>query len=141
MDALLPFIAEHWVLSSAFVVIVVLLLINEWRHRNFGLVGLEPQEVVDLMNHHQSVVLDVRSEAQYSEGHILGAQNVTKENLNDKLKKLQKYKSKPVILVCAQGLDAPKVGSLLREQGFEQVYLLSGGLHAWKGQGLPLATN
>jgi rhodanese-related sulfurtransferase len=139
MEDLLPFLREHWVLSSILVVIVLLLLINEWRHRTFGLKKLDPQEVVSFMNHKSSIVIDIRAADIFSKGHILGAHNIEPSELQDKLKKYQKYKSKPVILVCAQGLDAPKIGSILLSEGFEEVYLMSGGLHAWTGQGLPLA--
>lgn len=138
MDALIPFLLEHWVLSSAFFIIVLLLLLNELRHRRFGLKSLEPQAVVDLINHHQGMVLDVRPSEQFKAGHIIGAENVTASELNKKLKKLQRFKSKPLVLVCDKGLDAPNVGGLLRAEGFEQIYLLNGGLVAWKGQGLPL---
>lgn len=138
MDALIPFLLEHWVLSSAFVVVVLLLIINEMRHRQFGVNAVSPQEAVQLMNHHGGCVIDIRGAEEFNNGHITHAKHVNPVELDKKLAKLQRYKTKPVILVCASGQDAPKIGGQLIAAGFENVYLMSGGMHAWKGEGLPV---
>jgi rhodanese-related sulfurtransferase len=44
-----------------------------------------------------------------------------------------------LIVYCRTGQRAAKAGALLRKQGFERVYKLSGGILAWRGADLPVA--
>jgi rhodanese-related sulfurtransferase len=132
------FLMEHWILSSAFVVLLILILLNEWRYRSSGLTGIGPQQLVDFLNHSGGVVLDIRSSEQYEQGHILGAMNIAPADFEKRLNALNKYKTKPVIAVCAKGLDSPKVSRLLVENGFTKLYYLTGGVDGWKSSGLPL---
>lgn len=138
MDPLLVFFVKHWMLSSAFLVLVVVFLLNEWRHRAMGIPSLDPQQLVNLLNHNGGVAVDVRSQVSYQQGHIIGAQSIPQEELAAKLNVLNKYKSKPIILVCARGLDAPKMAKLLAANGFNQLYFLANGMEGWVSNGMPL---
>ncbi|MBS0286398.1 MAG: rhodanese-like domain-containing protein [Proteobacteria bacterium] len=138
MTPYITFLVEHWMLSTAFGVIVLLLIINEWRHRSFGIPGINPQQLVELLNHKEAVVVDVRATERFDLGHILGAMNIPAQNFGSSVKTLNKYKSKPVILVCAMGQESPKLGKLLKEGGFTTLYHLSGGMEAWHAQNLPV---
>jgi len=138
MDPYISFIAEHWMLSSAFGVIVLLLLGNELRVRSFGVAGVSPQQLVDLLNHQEAVVVDTRSSQRFDLGHILGAMNIPAENMLSSLKTLNKYKNKPIILVWGTGAESPKVSKILKANGFTVLYHLSGGMDAWYAQGLPV---
>jgi rhodanese-related sulfurtransferase len=51
---------------------------------------------------------------------------------------MEKYKTKPVILVCARGLQSVVVATQLRSKGFTQPMILAGGITAWQAAGLPL---
>lgn len=138
MDPYIAFLVEHWMLTAAFGAIIVLLALNEWRHRSLGVSGINPQQLVDLLNHADATVVDVRTQERFEQGHILGAISIPKENFGGNLKMLNKFKSKPVILVCPAGLDSPKMGKLLKENGFTQLYHLSGGMDAWYAQSMPV---
>lgn len=138
MDPLLVFFVEHWVLSSAFLVLIVVFVLNEWRHRAMGIPSLDPQQVVNLLNHNGGVVVDIRSQLSYQQGHIIGAVNIAQEEFSTKLTVLNKYKSKPLILVCMRGLDAPKMAKLLAANGFTQLYFLANGMEGWASNGMPL---
>ena len=138
MDPYIAFLVEHWMLSAAFGAILVLLALNEWRHRSLGVSGVSPQQLVDLLNHADATVVDVRTQARFELGHILGAISIPQENFGGSLKMLNKFKSKPIILVCATGLDSPKMAKLLKENGFTQLYHLAGGMEAWHAQSMPV---
>jgi rhodanese-related sulfurtransferase len=45
-----------------------------------------------------------------------------------------------VIVVCANGREAGKVAAQLRSSGFNDVFVLGGGLAAWREAGLPIRT-
>ncbi len=138
MDPYISFLVEHWMLSAAFGAILLLLIGNELRQRSFGVPGVSPQQLVDLLNHKDAVVIDIRSHERFDLGHILGAHNIPSENFEPGLKTLNKYKAKPIVLVCAQGNDSPKKGKVLKQNGFTELYHLSGGMDAWHAQGMPV---
>ncbi len=139
MDPYIAFLVEHWMLSAAFGAIVLLLIGNELRQRSFGVTGISSQQLVDLLNHKDAAVIDIRSRERFDLGHILGAINIPSENFGSSLKTLQKYKNKPIILVCGNGIDSPKKGKVLKENGFTDLYHLNGGMEAWHAQGMPVA--
>jgi rhodanese-related sulfurtransferase len=139
MDPLLAFFIEHWALSGAFLTLIVVLLLNEWRHRAMGVPNLDPQQLVNLLNHSGGVAVDTRNPLRFQEGHIIGAINLPQEEFATRLNVLNKYKTKPVILVCGKGLDAPKMAKVLAANGFTQIYFLANGMDGWQSSGMPVA--
>lgn len=136
-SALPAFLIKHWALSSAVVGLLFLFAANEWRYRRYGLPKVDPQELITLVNHQGAVVVDIRSKAHYDMGHILGAISIPAAEMESKLSTLSKYKNKAMILVCATGLEAPKLSALLTAKGITPLYYLAGGLANWQSQGMP----
>ncbi len=95
-------------------------------------------EAVQLINRRDALVLDVRDTGDYAAGHITGARHVPESQLADRMKELEKYKSRPVVVACKSGARAPAVSGLLRKQGFTEAFALRGGVLAWQQAGLPL---
>ena len=60
------------------------------------------------------------------------------KTLSDNLAKLEKYRKKPVIVVCAAGQRSAAGCRILSKAGFENVSQLEGGIQAWEKAGLPL---
>ena len=52
---------------------------------------------------------------------------------------LEKYKDKPIIVVCAMGMSAKKVAGNLSKDGFQQVSVLKGGMASWQNANLPVS--
>jgi rhodanese-related sulfurtransferase len=84
------------------------------------------------------VVIDVREENEFKEGHILHAMHIPAGRLTNRMKELEKYRDRPLITVCRSGSRSGRVSALLRKQGFATVYNLEGGLLAWQNANLPL---
>jgi rhodanese-related sulfurtransferase len=105
-------------------------------HRTGATVGAF--EAVQLMNRRDALVLDVRDTGEYAAGHIANARHVPEAQLADRLKELEKYKARPVIVSCRTGSRAPAVSAALRKHGFTEVFALTGGIVAWQQAGLPL---
>jgi len=95
-------------------------------------------EAVQLINRREALVLDVRDTGDFAAGHIVGARHLSESQLADRLKELDKYKSRPVVVVCKSGTRAPVVSGLLRKQGYAEAFALRGGILAWQQAGLPL---
>jgi rhodanese-related sulfurtransferase len=93
------------------------------------------------MNRRNAVVLDVRETGDYAAGHITGARHIPETQLTDRLKELEKFKARPIVVCCRTGTRAPIAGATLRKQGFSEVVALRGGVAAWQQASLPLEKN
>ncbi len=80
--------------------------------------------------------LDVRTVAEYSEGHIPGSLNlnVLDEKNFASLADSVLDKSKPVALYCRSGKRSKKAASILSAKGY-QVWELSAGFNGWTSAG------
>lgn len=76
-----------------------------------------------------ALVLDVRSEAEYTEGHIPGAVNVPLETLRRRLGELPK--DRDIWLACGVGQRAYYAIRILSQRGFK-VRILSGGMQTYR---------
>lgn len=90
-----------------------------------------------MINRENAVVIDVRSVAEFSAGHIPDSINIPREKIAERAGELEKYKDRPLILNCASGVRSSSACSELRKRGFEKVFSLAGGVSAWSTAGLP----
>jgi rhodanese-related sulfurtransferase len=95
-------------------------------------------EAVQLINRRDAVVIDVRDTGEYAAGHISNARHIPEAQLADRVKELEKYKSKPILISCRAGSRAPAASGVLRKNGFAEVFALRGGIAAWQQAGMPL---
>lgn len=84
------------------------------------------------------VVLDIRTEEEFKDGHIAKAQNIDflDRSFGEKLDKLDK--SKPYLVHCASGGRSTKSLSQFKAKGFTNIYHLDGGFSAWEAAGKPV---
>jgi rhodanese-related sulfurtransferase len=105
--------------------------------RGAGGPSVNTLEATMLMNKKDSLVLDVRTAEEFSQGHILGARNIPFDELEGRLKEIDRYKDKPIVVSCGTGNRAGTAAGVLRKHGFTNVVNLSGGIAAWRQAGLP----
>jgi len=91
-----------------------------------------------LINRQDAVVVDVRETAEWSSGHIPHARHIALGHLAKHLSEIEKFKEKPVIVVCASGNRSGSACKVLQKAGFQKVFNLAGGMHAWNEAGLPV---
>jgi len=80
------------------------------------------------------LVIDVREQSEWDEGHIPGAVHVPRGNLESRIMGVARP-DQDVILSCASGNRSLLAGITLREMGFENVSSLAGGFQRWKQSG------
>ena len=90
------------------------------------LFGIETTDYVQLMTE-GAVIIDVRSNGEYSTGHIKGSINIPLDKLAANLHKL-KVKNKPIITCCASGIRSASAKGILKSNGYANVH--NGG--AWQ---------
>lgn len=139
MNDFMTFVVHHWELWLAAVIVIILILYFEIREHAHGIDRLSTQETVQMINREHAIVVDVRDEKIFAEGHIRSAFNLPLKTLPTQLTQIEKYKEKPVILVCQAGMQSVRAAQILKQQGFKKVYSLKGGMGAWRVAGLPLA--
>jgi len=104
--------------------------------RSRGGSAVSTAEAIQMSNQRQAVWVDVRPAEQFQAGHIAQARSLPAADVEQKLASLPK--NKPLILVCEQGKDAPRIAARLRAQGYADATALEGGMRAWFSAGLPV---
>jgi rhodanese-related sulfurtransferase len=102
-----------------------------------GINQVGPQEAVLLFNHEDALVLDVREQSEWADGHIGKARHIPLGQLKTRLTELEKYKDKPIVVVCRSGNRSGSACGAMKKAGFEKMYNLAGGMMAWEQAGLP----
>jgi rhodanese-related sulfurtransferase len=81
-------------------------------------------------------VLDVRSPAEFAEGHVPGAMNVPFTSVLAGSLDVRARRSETVVLYCGHGPRAWLAGEALRWRGYLRVTYLRGHMAAWRRAGL-----
>lgn len=112
-----------------------------WSYFGNRLLGIKEADHIaatQLINRQNALVLDVREQSEYDAGHILGSKLIPLGKLRERVGELEKYRERPIIVVCRSGQRSATACGLLGKQGFTQVHNLSGGVTAWQKASLPL---
>jgi rhodanese-related sulfurtransferase len=140
MNRIVEYSTHHLYLVVATAIVAVLAVIFELRSHGKGALTIGATDAVRLHNQ-GALVLDVRDREQFASGHIIEARNVTRDKLKESLDTLKKYRDKPVIVCCDNGVNSAAAAKELRAQGFGKAVNLRGGLAAWRQDNLPLVTD
>jgi len=95
-------------------------------------------EATQLINRRDAVVLDVRDPGEYAAGHLPNAKHIPLGQLASRMKELEKFKERPIVITCASGARSGSAQGLLKKNGFKEVVNLKGGIAAWQQASLPL---
>jgi rhodanese-related sulfurtransferase len=82
------------------------------------------------------LLIDVREQWEYDEKHI---PNITLIPLGEVPTRMSELPTdKEIIVTCRSGNRSGQATAFLREQGFENVHNMEGGINAWEAAGLPV---
>ena len=137
MDQYLEFASNHLLLVGALTTSFLVVIFFELQRKARGITSVEPQDAVKLINA-DAVVVDLRSADAFARGHIVNAKNIPYDELDAEHKKLERFKSKPMVAVCEAGITSSRLVSALRKAGLDNVYGIRGGMTAWTQANLPL---
>ena len=115
-----------------------MLLWSLFGNRFRGVKEVNTAEALQLINHKNAFVLDVREPNEFEGGHALNSRLIPLGKLKERMGELEKYKDQPILVVCRSGNRSGTACFLLGKQGFSQVYTLAGGILAWQKAKLPL---
>jgi rhodanese-related sulfurtransferase len=93
---------------------------------------------VQLINRRDALVLDVSDGNEFAAGHIPSAKHIPLAKLDQSMREIEKFKTRPVLVSCRNGMVSPKACALLRKSGFSEVFRLKGGIASWEQANLPV---
>jgi sulfur-carrier protein adenylyltransferase/sulfurtransferase len=81
------------------------------------------------------LLVDVREQDEWGEGHLPGAVHVPRGNLESRIERAAPDRARPIILYCQSGSRSAFAAKTLAELGYENVVSLAGGFTDWKRNG------
>lgn len=97
---------------------------------------IDVQTVAEIKDRNDVLVLDVREQWEYDEGHI---PNVTLIPMNEIPNRLDEIPTdKEVVVTCRSGNRSGQVADFLRQQGYTNIHNMTGGILDWQAAGLPV---
>ena len=100
------------------------------------IISISPAEVYEIItNDEDYIILDVRTQDEYNEGHLDKALLIPVDDLEKVVDELPE--EKPIIVYCRSGVRSRKAAEILVENGFSKVYDM-GGILGWQEEGFPV---
>jgi molybdopterin/thiamine biosynthesis adenylyltransferase/rhodanese-related sulfurtransferase len=105
---------------------------------------VDPREVHDAVqngNGRAPLLVDVREQHEFEEGHLPGAVHVPRGHLESRIEGRAGDKSQPLVLYCASGQRSALAAHTLEKLlGYEDVASMTGGITLWKDRGFDVET-
>lgn len=136
MNDILLFLQNHALLTVLGLFAIAGLMLLELLKTKISAIKISAVEVVKLINHKEAAIIDLRPKEAFLKGHIINALSIPLAELADHTKKLDSTKKHPLILVCANDLEASKAAQHLKKHQFT-VYILKGGMQKWYEANMP----
>ncbi|MCP4426332.1 MAG: hypothetical protein GY803_17715 [Chloroflexi bacterium] len=83
-------------------------------------------------------ILDVRDQEEWDEGHIKDAKHMVYTDIPTQAANLDLDPKSPIAVICATGKRSSTVVSILIQEGFRDLYNVTGGIEAWINAKFPV---
>lgn len=94
---------------------------------------ISPEKGKTMLEQGGYTLVDVRTQAEYEQGHIPGALLIPNETIEDTQPELLPDLNAPVIVYCRSGRRSAEAAQKLSDIGYTQIYDL-GGIQSWPYQ-------
>jgi thiosulfate sulfurtransferase len=91
---------------------------------------IDTHKVKEMLDQKNVNVVDIRDPGSYSSGHIPTAVSVNDGNVQEFTESTDK--DKPLVVCCYHGISSQGAAAYFAEQGFKEVYSMTGGFEAWQ---------
>lgn len=100
---------------------------------------IDTSKVKDAIDSHKDIVLlDVRTEGEYSKNHIQGSINIPVNHISVRFEKEVVNKKKTIYVYCLSGSRSSQAVKEMIEPGYKDVFSMASGLLAWRAKKYPL---
>jgi len=116
---------------------VALPRLRSWQ-RAKGRPVLDPLQVEELLHGPGVLLVDLREDEAFRRGHIRGCLHVPFAELTRRFEAPDPQAKRALVLVDETDALSHRALRLLLTRGFEWVYVLKGGMRAWRGESRPM---
>ena len=95
---------------------------------------VDVQSVKQLLDAKQIVLLDCREQDEYDHVRIDGSTLLPMSEIQQRVAELNDHKGEHLVVHCHHGGRSQRVTMWLRQQGFDRVQNMTGGIDAWSQQ-------
>jgi rhodanese-related sulfurtransferase len=103
-----------------------------------GAATVSPSQFQDVVEQPQTIVVDVRTPAEFAEGHLANAVNIDVESAGFAAAVSKLDPNATYAVYCRSGNRSQGAVQQMEEAGLTDVSELDGGIVAWQEQGLPV---
>lgn len=105
--------------------VLIIMIAGSKTHKSYDTISSE--EAFKMMND-DTIILDVRTNEEYNNGHIKNALNIPLDDIINE--KIDIDKNKTILVYCQSGNRSQKASSKLVSLGYEKIYNF-GGINNW----------
>lgn len=118
---------------------ISILLFSYFSHAQSSIVKqVNVSEFQKLIKETDGILLDVRTQSEYGNGHIANAGQLNYYSLDFKRKLLLLSKEEPIYLYCNTGYRSERAAGFLVKNGYKNIYNLEHGIMDWELNNLPV---
>jgi len=118
--------------------IIPVLFFSSACNQNKNYQEVNSQQFQQLLASDNGILIDVRTESEFSNGHIANAGNLNIYAPDFNRSLLLLPKDQPIYLYCLSGNRSATAAKILTENGYKNVYNLQYGIMEWNMQNLPV---
>ncbi len=139
MQKITLFVSKHPILVLAWIALLITVIVITLQSKFSRVKEISRIEAMRLLTKESGMIVDTRSFNDFSKGHLANAINLTANEIKiGNLKNLEKHKSHPIIVACANGTASREAARSLSRSGFCNVVILKEGISGWNSENLPL---
>ena len=125
-------------IRTTFFLISILLFLSACDPKKVKYENVDSQQFQQLLASGNGILIDVRTESEFNNGHIANAGNLNIYAPDFNRSLLLLPKDQPIYLYCLSGNRSEMAAKILAENGYKNVYNLQNGMMAWNQQNLPV---
>lgn len=95
--------------------------------------SMSSEESLKVISDNSYRFLDVRTDGEYSDGHIPNSIHIPLQEIKSRISEIEKIKDKKIIVYCRSGARSSMASKTLLKERFD-VSNLTGGITSWKGE-------
>lgn len=95
---------------------------------------IDGQSALDMMNNETDyIIIDVRTESEYQQGHIKNAINIPNESIDESVSEILTNKDQLLLVYCRSGNRSKQASEKLAKLGYSNIYEF-GGISDFSGE-------
>ncbi|MBR0574322.1 MULTISPECIES: thiosulfate sulfurtransferase GlpE [Pasteurellaceae] len=99
---------------------------------------ISPEQAWEKIENNTAIIVDTRDRIRYEQSHPKTAFHLTNQSYGQFLDNYD-Y-DQHIMVLCYHGISSRNTAQFLVEQGFDNVYSITGGFEAWQKAALPTET-